>query len=151
MYVNYNDVIARYPIIKTWGKSETEVSSDLIYYAEMELNSRFASHFSVPFSGSHPTVKDLAIDLTYYKALITKDPDKAEKIHDAIIGRINEIKEGKELIFTGSDTAIDASGTGQEIWSPLLDYHPVHSMLDEESEYTQIDSSYLDELEDERD
>ncbi len=60
-YVKYLDVIARYSILKTWGKSETEVTSDLIYYAEMELNSRLASHFSVPFSDSHPTVKDLTM------------------------------------------------------------------------------------------
>ncbi len=148
-YVNYEEVIARYSILETWGKTETEVTSDLIYYAEMELNSRLASHFSVPFSDSHPTVKDLTIDLCYYKALVTKDPEKAEQIHDAIIGRIDGIKEGKEYIYTGSDTIIP-SGAGQEIWSPTMDYHPVHSMLDAESPFTQIDSSLIEDLEDER-
>ncbi len=148
-YVAYLDVIARYSVLKTWGKTETEVTSDLIYYAEMELNSRLASHFSVPFSDSHPTVKDLTIDLCYYKALVTKDPEKAEQIHDAIIGRIDGIKEGKEYIYTGSDTIIPV-GAGQEIWSPIMDYHPVHSMLDAESPFTQIDSSLIEDLEDER-
>ncbi len=148
-YVDYEDVIARYSVLKTWGKSESEVTSDLIYYAEMELNGRLASHFSVPFSDSHPTVKDLTIDLCYYKALIIKDPEKAEKIHDAIIGRIDAIKEGKEYIYTGSGTVIP-SGAGQEIWSPGMDFHPVHSMLDAESPFTQIDSALIEDLEDER-
>ncbi len=148
-YVEYLDVIARYSVLKTWGKTETEVTSDLIYYAEMELNSRLASHFSVPFSDSHPTVKDLTIDLCYYKALITKDPEKAEQIHDAIIGRIDGIKEGKEYIYTGSGTIIP-SGAGQEIWSPVMDYYPVHSMLDAEDIHTQIDPDRIDDLEDER-
>lgn len=148
-YVDYEDVIARYSVLKTWGKSESEVTSDLIYYAEMELNGRLASHFSVPFSVAHPTVKDLTIDLCYYKALITKDPEKAEKIHDAVIGRIDAIKEGKEYIYTGSGTVIP-SGAGQEIWSPIMEFHPVHSMLDAESPFTQIDSSLIEDLEDER-
>ena len=148
-YINYEDVIARYPVLKTWGKSETEVTSDLIYYAEMELNGRLAGHFSVPFSDSYPTVKDLAIDLCYYKALITKDPEKAEKIHDAIIGRIDDINEGKEYIYTGSGTIVP-SGAEQEIWSPLLDYYPVHTMLDAESPFTYIDPDLIDDLEDER-
>lgn len=148
-YVDYEDVIARYSVLKTWGKSESEVTSDLIYYAEMELNGRLASHFSVPFSVAHPTIKDLTIDLCYYKALITKDPEKAELIHDAVIGRIDDIKEGKEYIYTGSGTVIPA-GASQEIWSPIMDFHPVHSMLDAESPFTQIDSALIEDLEDER-
>jgi hypothetical protein len=148
-YVDYEDVIARYSIIKTWGKSETEVTSDLIYFAEVELNGRLASHFSVPFAVAHPTVKDLTIDLCYYKALVTKDPEKAKLIHDAVIGRINDIKGGKEYIYTGSGTVIP-SGAEQEVWSTVKDYHPVHSMLDAESGYTQVDSSLIEDLEDER-
>ena len=93
-YATYEEVTTRYSILKTWGKTKTEVSSDLIYFAEVELNSKMASHFSVPFSGSHPTVKDLTIDLAYYKALLTKDPDKAEKIMKAVDGRIGKIKNG---------------------------------------------------------
>lgn len=148
-YVDFEEVVARYSILKSWGKDESEVTSDLIYYAEMELNGKMASHFSVPFSDSHPTVKDLTIDLCYYKALITKDPEKAEKIHDAIIGRIQDIKDGKEYIFTGSETIVP-SNAGQEIWSTVKDYHPVHSMLDPESGFTAVDSSLIDALEDER-
>ncbi len=79
----------------------------------------------------------------------TKTFDPKEKIHDAIIGRIDGIKEGKEYIYTGSDTIIP-SGAGQEIWSTVKDYYPVHSMLDAEDIHTQIDPDRIDDLEDER-
>jgi len=49
-YTSYEEVIIRYPMIKTWAKTEVEVNSDLIYYGEMELNGRMASHFTVPFA-----------------------------------------------------------------------------------------------------
>ena len=148
-YVEFEEVIARYDILKSWGETETEVTEDLIYYAEVELNGRLASHFSVPFAVAYPTVKDLTIDLCYYKSLVTKDPKKAELIHDAIIGRIEDIKEGKEYIYTGSDTIIPA-GASQEIWSPVMDYYPVHSMLDAGDVHTQIDPDRIEDLEDER-
>ena len=147
-YASYNDVIIRYPIVKTWGKTEAEISSDLIYYAEMELNSRLGTHFAVPFTTVYPTVKDLSIDLSYYRALRTKDPKKANEIRKAVLGRIEDIKAGKEFIYTGSGT-LEASG-GIEIWSTTEDYHPVHSMLDAEDPLTDISSERLYDEADER-
>jgi len=150
VYIIYEDVIARYPSVATWGKTETEVNSDLIYYAEMELNSRLSAYYSVPFSASHPTVKDLAIELTYYKALVTKKPKEAEEVRKAILGRLDDLKEGREFIFTGSNTTIAPSGQEDEIWSTTQDYHPTHGMLDPANEYTGIDSDWLDDEESER-
>ena len=151
MYITYAEVIIRYPIIATWTNSQSEVENDLIFYAERELNSRLASHFSVPFSGSHPTIKDIAMDLVYYKALYTKDPAKAKEIKDAVIGRIEDIKEGKEYIVTDSYTTIAPDkDIVRPIWSNQMDYHPVHSMLDAEDTLTRIDSDYISALEDER-
>jgi len=149
-YTNYEEVIIRYPVLKTWAKTPAEVNSDLIYYGEMELNGRLASHFTVPFSASHPTIKDLTIDLAYYNAIKTRVPKDAQRIHDVIIGRIDAIKEGKEYIYTGSGTTITPNpGTGQ-VWSNLEDYHPVHTMLGAESAMTHISSERLQDLEDER-
>ena len=149
-YVNYDEVVARYPLLESWGKSQTEVNSDLIHYAEVELNSKLGSKFSVPFSDAHPTVKDLTIDLCYYRALRTKDPDKALKLHEIFLGRIDDILSGKEVLYTDSGTIIEADGAEQEVWSNNLDYYPTHTMLDPESEYTQIDPDLIDDLEDER-
>lgn len=142
-YASYEEVITRYSILKTWGKSITEVSSDLIYFAEMELNGRMATHFTVPFSASHPTIKDLTIELSYYRALAQTDPKKAKKIHERILGRIQHIKEGHEYIYTGSGTVITPDNPSQDIWSTMQAYAPVHSMLGAESPYTAVDSNLL--------
>lgn len=139
-------------MLTTWADSCNMISTDTIVYAEHMLNGLLSTHFSVPFSGSHPTIKDLAIDLTYYKTMIVKDPEKAEKIKDAIIGRIERIKAGKEYIMTDSYTTItpDSTIAGGEVWSNNIDYHPVFSMLDAESEYSIIDSNRLSAEEDVR-
>ena len=150
MYITYADLVARYPIIETKYKKSSEVNSHIIYWAEYELNSRFASQFTVPFSAAHPTVKDLAIDLSYYRALLSIDPDKAEKFKKAVIGRIDSIKAGDEHIYTDSHTVIAAEGMDDEIWSSTMEYHPTHSMLDAESEYTRISSERTYDEENER-
>ena len=148
-YITYDDLILRYPIISTWPGSETTVNSDLIYYGEMELNSRLAGHFTVPFSAAHPTIKDLAIDLSYYRAIRLTDPEKADKIKAQVSGRIDAIKAGDEYIYTGSGTTIAADPDGLGVWSTNEDYHPVHGML--EPEDSCIDADRLDDEADERD
>lgn len=148
-YSTYEEVIARYPILQTWGKQETDVNSDLIYYAEVELNGLLGTHYTVPFATTHPTVADLTIDLAYYRAAITKDPDKAEALRKRVMDRIDRIKAGKEVIATGSGgLAMDTSQV--PVWSNVDDYHPAFSMLDAESEYSRVSSAMLYDLEAER-
>jgi hypothetical protein len=152
-YVSYAEVVGRYPILEKWAETEMAVTSDLIYYAEMRLNSLMAPAFSVPFSGSHPTVKDLTIDLAYHRAMLTHDAEGAEAFEKAVLGRIDRIKDGKEYIYTESYTVIKPEAQGDEaaIWSNTKDYHPVHTMLGAEHEDTIISSERLEDLEDVRD
>ncbi len=148
-YASYEDVIARYPVLKDWGKQETDVNSDLIYYAEIELNGLLGTHFTVPFATTHPTVTDLTIDLAYYRAAITRQPDKVEGLRKRVMDRIERIKAGKEVIATGSGSlAVETSQV--PVWSNVEDYHPVFSMLDAESEYSRVSSGMLYDLETER-
>ena len=149
-YVEPDAVIARYPLLEDWGKSETEVSSDLIHYAEIELNGLLGGHFTVPFTPAHPTVQDLTIDLCYDRALRTKDPDKSKYFHDLFMKRIGRIIDGEEFIYTGSGTILESLDSEDDIWSSEMDYHPIHSMLEPDSTYTVVDSSLIADLEDER-
>ena len=147
-YITYSELITRYAALST--SSETNVNSDLIYYAEVELNGRLASCFTVPFAVAHPTVKDLTMDLAYYKNLRTKDPDKAEKLRKYIDGRIDNIKDGKEYIYTASGTLEPVDSGIADIWSTTENYHPVHSMLDAEDPLTMVSSERLYDEADER-
>ena len=143
-YATYDEVIRRYPLLEsaTGGgdyTAESVVNSDLIYFAEMELNSRLASHFPVPFDDVPPTVRDLCIDLAYYRSIRYTDPDKAQKLRSAIDGRIDGIKDGKEYIYTSSGTLLAPEAAEDEVWSTVEDYHPVHSMLDAEDNAVDVD------------
>ena len=147
-YTSYNRVVNRYPVLKTWGQGKTEVNSDLIYYAEFELNGLLAPAFTVPFEAGHPTVEDLAIDLAYYRAFRTKNAKQAEMLHKVVIGRIDKIIAGDEYIQTGSGTTIKPDSKTDRIWSSTEKYHPTHGMLDAED--SEISSSQLSDEFDER-
>jgi hypothetical protein len=141
-YATYDEVIERYPALARIASTPTRMNSGFIHYAEQELNGRLSSKFTVPFSEAYPTIKDLAIDLTYYRFLLVNEPDKAKAFHDHIISRIDNIKAGKEYIMTASGT-IYAQGGGTDIWSTTMDYHPTHSMHDAESAYSLVSSDRL--------
>lgn len=140
-YITYDELIARYAALGT--SSASNVNSDLIYYASIEINGLLGSHFTVPFTANHPTIKDLTIDLAYYKNLRGKDPEKAEKLRESIMDRIESIKSGEEAIYTGSGTLEMSSTPNADIWSSTQDYHPVHSMLDADDPLTVVCSEQL--------
>ena len=148
-YITYDELIVRYPLIKTWSDKESHVESYMIYYAERMVDAMLAPAYSVPFSAGHATVKDLSLDVCKYKALMDQDAEKAAEIYDVIRDRVDRLISGQEVIVTGSGT-IAPSGGATEIWSNTKDYHPTHSMLDDDNYYTQIDSSMLDAMESER-
>ena len=150
-YCTYNDMILRYPSLSDYGTQASDVTNDLIYYAEMEINSRLGTHFTVPFTTVYPTIKDLTIDLAYYRVYRLKDPDKAEKMKESILGRIEDLKTGKEALYTGSGVVFPAlKDPDPQIWSSTQDYHSAFSMLDAESPFSQVSSQQLNDLAGER-
>lgn len=150
MYITYNEVLERYPMLKTWAGNSPMLATE-ITYAENEINGRLSTHYSTPFSGAHPTIKDLAIDLTYFRTLILKDPDQAVKVKEFVLGRIDGLKNGDEYIMTDSNTYItpEASKAG-EVWTNMDNYHPVFSMLNADDPASKIDPNRIDAEENER-
>lgn len=141
-YTNYDEVILRYPMLSKYVETESQMNSSFIYFAEVELNGRLASKFTVPFSDTPPTIKDLAIDLTYYRCIRIREPEEAKLIHGSIIGRIDDIMAGREYLYTESG-AIYPQGGGGDVWSTTMDHHPVHSMHDAESAFSLVSSERL--------
>jgi hypothetical protein len=150
-YITYGELLSRYPIVKRWHDGQASmVNSFCIFYAEKQLDSLLGTHFSVPFSAAHPTIKDLTFDICYYRILLDSDPTKAADFYTIILDRIDGIKNGDEYILTDSGT-IAPDAAGLEVKSNTEDYHPVHSMLDADSIYTQVSSAQLYDEEDARD
>lgn len=150
-YITPTELKNRFPQFNSWNVgTETLINSVMIYYSEIELNSRLADMFSVPFSAAHPTVKDLTMQIARYRLYEDLDAKKAVDYKEIVDSRIEAIRKGEEFIYTESGTVLEGSGALNEVWSNTGEYHPVHSMLDAESPYTMISSDYLDELESDR-
>jgi len=148
-YIDYNELLIRYPLVKTWSDQPSHVDSYLIYYAENRVDMLMAPAYTTPFSAGHPTVKDLSFEMCLYMITLEKDPEKAKSIYDIITDQVDKLLSGEAQVITGSGTlAPDAPGAA--IWSNTKDYLPTHTMLDDDSPYTHVDSSQLYNLENER-
>ena len=149
-YVTPQEVVSRYNIFQTGSMSL--VSSDMIYYAAREVESRLSKCFSVPFSADYPTVKDLVIDACFVRYKRMTDPKYGERLEKIFDGRIERIISGTDFIMTDSGYLERSSMNGADTPESIgEDYYSVHSMLGAENEHTRIDEDLLDDLEDERD
>jgi hypothetical protein len=152
-YIGYEELVLRFPSIKSWNsgdKNQTMVESFMIPYAENRVNAALGMHFSVPFSGAHPTVKDLSFQFCKYYSLMDLDTEKAKSYYDDVLQPwIERLTDGSEKIVTDSGTTLGA-GAANEIWSTTKDYHPAHGMLGAENEYTMISSERIDDEENDR-
>lgn len=157
-YVTYDEMILRYPIVESSNKGVEAVSSDLIYYGEVEVNGRLGTNYPVPFVNAPPIVKDLTIDVAYHKFLRKKDPEEAAKLWEGILNTFIALNGGNDdtpamALVTGSGTIIQPNNADSEFWSNVDTYAPTFSMLDADSPYSHVDSgrTYNEEVERGRD
>lgn len=125
-YINWKDVVDRYPGIERVGGA-SEVGSVYVEYAERELEGMLAGFFTTPFSSNNLTAKDLAIDLTYARIANLKMEDRKE-FRDEVLGRIQALKEGQAAMVTTSGDVMQA--VGDTVYSNTQNYVPVFGMGD---------------------
>ena len=146
-YITPGELFFKYPSLAKLGAGNKEtVNSYFIVPAEDFLDGRLAGSFATPLSTSYPVIKELTQMAVYFTAMVDRDSKKAENVRKEFERRINLILSGDLIITDGTDTL-----EAEKIWSNVDDYHPTHSMLDAESEYTMISSERLADEEDERD
>jgi phage gp36-like protein len=114
-YINWDDVANSYP---DWAKaaSASSVGNLWIPRAEDEVDARLATKYTVPFSPTPGVVRDLCIDLAYYKLVFATE--KGKELKESLKERFQAILEG-EMILTVSGTVL-ASDTA---WSTHQNYH----------------------------
>jgi hypothetical protein len=151
-YATYSDCVTRYPILEKWPGLSTQVNSTLIHFGEIELNSRLAPKFDVPFDPAPEVIRDLAIDFTYMKSLLYgNNTERWIEVSSALGLRIERLLDGDDMLVTDSGTVIEpVTRSGVDIWSSTEDYYPTHSMLGAESPCEGISSDYLKYLRNER-
>lgn len=116
-YINWNEVAGRYPdAAKKAG--DGSMGSYWLGTAEDEIDGYLlASRYTVPFTPAPGPVRDLCIDLTYYKMIIQQEG--ADKVWAYIDYRIKSILNGT-LVLTSSGAALPQ---GTASWSQAAGHH----------------------------
>lgn len=110
-YILWSDVTARYNDFAK-GPDASVAEAAFVPQAEAEVDGRLGVKYSVPFSPAPYLVKDLTIDLAYYKATIRQESSKL--IKEYIDQRFEAIIDGT-LVLSNSLGAV--AGTGNFAWA----------------------------------
>lgn len=120
-YIDWTDVTDRYGDAAKIG-DEGKLSQAFIRYAEAEVDARLSPVYSMPFSpGSSNAplaVRDLCIDLAYYK--MTWRQEGSQALKDMIDERFARILKGDEILTTSAGQVGLNGGTA---WASTQDYH----------------------------
>lgn len=144
-YIDWADVTGRYADVAKMTGAEA-VSSYWLGYAESELDARLACKYTVPFSPAPPLVKDLAIDLTYYRMTIRQKG--SELIKEFIDERLTGLIAGTITLTDSSGIAVSESATAA--WSEQ-DKSGYHTAFGPDSELNwRVSSAWVQDVQGER-
>lgn len=144
--ITAEDVYNRYLEI---GKAvgSVELDAGFMIPAEQQITSDLASKFTVPFSSNNLTAKDLMIDETYYRYMLTKQAKKAGEMRKSLDSRIEKLLSGASSMVTDSGDILSREQT--VAWSSTMNYTPVFGLG--EIEDFEPDPDQIDDEEDARD
>ena len=115
-YINWDDVANSYP---DWAKaaSANSVGNLWIPRAEDEVDARLAPKYAVPFTPVPGVVRDLCIDLAYFKLAFASE--KGEKLGEILESRFKALLDGSMVLTTSAG----ALSTAERAFSTHQDYH----------------------------
>lgn len=135
-YINWADVTGRYPdAAKAQGGSEV-VKANYVTGAEDEVDGRCAAKYTVPFSPVPGIIRDLCVDLAYFK-MIVKNPKAAKALKEYIDERFEAIIDGTLIITTSAGLLTPADGA----WA--TDQYPTAFGVDRDENW-QVPSDWVD-------
>lgn len=140
-YIDWGDVVGKYPQAGRSSVDAVQASSYHIAFAENMVDGLLAPNFSIPFSHTNLTVKELCIDAAFMKLGVMKDSGY-EKIKEDFDARIKRLNSGMEFMIVSSTNGnISAVEKTVVAWSNTKDYSPTFNMLP--IEYQEVSSSQL--------
>jgi len=146
-YIDWEDVIDRYPALNSIGGSD-QMSSAYIVYSEAMVDGLLSSHFTVPFSNNNMIVRDLAIDNVYWRAARFK-LDDAVDVKSEFYATIQKLKNRELTMFDQAGTEIQAVEVSAGIYSSTQSYHSAFGS--DEPQYWSVDSDQMQADQDRRD
>lgn len=89
-YIDWADIAGRYVDVTKIGGAEA-VASHWISYSEADIDARLAVAFTTPFSPAPDVIKDLCIDMAYYRMTMRQKNSEVIKafIDERLTGLIN--------------------------------------------------------------
>jgi phage gp36-like protein len=114
-YVNWSDCVARYKAIAQDAGSP-ELQAAAIEGAEDYIDAALAARYTVPFDPTPGAVKDVVIDLVYFKLTVRQDGSKElkkwidERVKGMQDGTIMLVDASGIIAATGNYAAAEAEG-----------------------------------------
>ena len=123
-YIEWDDVAARYRNVAKEFDSPTAYAG-FIYGAEAEVDARLADKYTVPFSatslGIPDLVRDLSVDLTYYR--MAWRTDEADKILKRIESIFDSLNKGSLKLVTSAGAYPTIDDSDAVAWSSSQNHH----------------------------
>lgn len=123
-YIEWDDVTARYRNVAKEFDSPSAFAG-FIDGAEAEVDARLADKYAVPFSASSlgvpALVRDLAVDLTYYR--MAWRSDEAEKILSRLQSIFDAVNNGSMKLVTSSGVYPTTDDSDAVAWASSQGYH----------------------------
>ena len=146
-YIEWDDVVNRYPEINNLGGSD-EISSSYIVYAEGMVDGLLADFYTTPFSSNNITVRDLCIDCVYWRAGRFK-LDDAAAVQSEFYAYIDRLKSREMQMIDTSGTVLSIGISNAPIYTNVQSYHSFFG-VDDPIEWM-TDEDWLEDQADERD
>lgn len=141
-YINWADVTGRYQDFAK-GPDAGVGETAFVLPAEAEVDGRLAPLYTVPFSPAPYLVKDLCIDVAYYKATIKQESSKV--IGESLERRFKAIIDGTLLLTNSAGTIVEEQGGSA--WCS----NSYHSSFGPDSEVNwRVDSNWINDAMDAR-
>lgn len=155
LYTTVEKVALTVPSISSLSNVTSAVVAHYISRVSAVMDSKLASAFTVPLSGSYPILEYIATDLTVYEIVGKRQitgtkntendwPSRFKDANDLLDG----IVAGRISIQTSSGDAVNRASTSVP-WSNTMDYTPTFNVDDMTK--SNVDSDLLDDIEDDRD
>ena len=126
-YINWEDVIDRYPELNTLGGADQQ-SSAYIVYSEAYVDGVLSPTFTPPFSSNNMIVRDLCIDMCYWRAARFK-LDDAVQVKSSFFETVGLLKDGQLQMYDEAGSLIPAVEKSLA-WSNTMSYHTAFGMDD---------------------
>jgi len=139
-YIDWEDVIDRYPELNTLGGAD-QLSSAYIVYSEAFVDGVLANHYTLPFSNNNMIVRDLSIDHCYWRAARFKFADAID-VKSSFFETVDMIKNGQIQMIDQAGTIIQQVRHNIGIYSNTQSYHSSFGMRP--SEEWEIDEDNVD-------